>query len=218
MDCSAFVQSKSGIEIGGPSQTLRNFYSYVHKLDNVIFSKHTVWHQFQSDKYNFGNGKTGSVIEADACQLPCSDESYDFLVSSHTLEHIANPLKALIEWKRVIKKGGHLILILPEKSHCFDHKRDYTKFNVILEKYLRNVGEDNLDSLGEILKNHDLSLDKPAGTFEQFVRRSLNNYENRCLHHHVFNSDLVSNMAIFTGLELLQTQIDGLDMWFLLKK
>ncbi len=29
------------------------------------------------------------------------DEKYDFVVASHALEHIANPLRAVSEWTRV---------------------------------------------------------------------------------------------------------------------
>lgn len=217
MDCSEFVQLKSGIEIGGPSSSFQQIYARVISLDNVVFSKKTIWYEFQSDEYNFYPGKRGRIIEAEATSLPCPDNFYDFALSSHNLEHIANPLKALFELKRVIKKGGYIIIILPEKSKCFDHNRQYTTFDVLLDKYKRNVGEDNLDSLVDILSHHDLSMDPAAGTFEQFVRRSLDNYKNRCLHHHVFNYDLISAMCDYVGLQLLSSHINGIDMWFVLK-
>lgn len=40
-------------------------------------------------------------------------EKYNYVFSSHCLEHIVNWKKALDEWVRVIKKGGYLILYLP---------------------------------------------------------------------------------------------------------
>jgi len=42
-----------------------------------------------------------------------SDNSMDFVFSSHTLEHIEDTARALSEWWRVIKPGGYLILYLP---------------------------------------------------------------------------------------------------------
>jgi len=56
------------------------------------------------------------------------------------LEHIANPLKAINEWLRIIKNGGYVIIIVPEKSCCFDHKRNYSKFSTLLSQYEKNVG------------------------------------------------------------------------------
>lgn len=124
-------------------------------------------------------------------------------------------MKALKEWKRITKSD--IILILPNKDICFDHKRNYTNFEVILDKYNRDIGEDNLESLDEILEKHDLNLDEAAGTLEQFKIRSLNNYDNRALHHHVFNYDLVYDMCKYLNISLIDHNIDGLNMWFHLK-
>ena len=44
------------------------------------------------------------------------DEQFDFLYSSHTLEHLQNPAAALINWFRVLKPGGFLILYIPHRD------------------------------------------------------------------------------------------------------
>ena len=51
---------------------------------------------------------------------------------------------------------------------CFDHKRNISLFSIILKQYEKNVGEDDLSTLPEILEKHDLTRDLPAGNFEQF--------------------------------------------------
>jgi len=43
-------------------------------------------------------------------------ESFDTVHSSHCLEHMVDPCKALAEWWSVVKKGGYLILIVPEEN------------------------------------------------------------------------------------------------------
>ena len=42
------------------------------------------------------------------------NESFDFVYSSHTLEHMADPRIALENWWRVLKRGGYLILYVPD--------------------------------------------------------------------------------------------------------
>lgn len=42
-----------------------------------------------------------------------ADESFDYVYSSHTLEDMPYPAAVLMEWWRVIKPGGRLILYLP---------------------------------------------------------------------------------------------------------
>lgn len=147
-----------------------------------------------------------------------ANESYDFVFSSHSLEHIANPLKAVKEWLRVIKPGGHIIIIVPEKSQCFDHKRSYSKFETLQIQFERNVGEDDLSTLPEILRNHDLSMDPPAGDFSAFTKRSLNNYSNRCLHHYVYDDDLLIKICNYFGCEFVYKETQGLNRWFVMRK
>lgn len=78
--------------------------------------------------------------------LPYETESLDFVFASHTLEHIPDYVKTLQEWHRVLKIGGHMVLLLPhaflyERAYyipgpwgsCDDHKRVYTPSRVLRE-------------------------------------------------------------------------------------
>jgi len=64
----------------------------------------------------------------------------DFVFSSHLLEHLEDPEKALKEWWRVIKIGGYLVLYLPHKDFYPnvgeaganpDHKHDFIPRDII---------------------------------------------------------------------------------------
>ena len=45
-----------------------------------------------------------------------ADESMDFVHSSHTLEHMRDPARALANWFRAVKPGGHLIVTVPDED------------------------------------------------------------------------------------------------------
>lgn len=45
-----------------------------------------------------------------------ADGSYDFLHSSHCLEHMVDPYVALQNWARIVKKGGFLIVTVPDED------------------------------------------------------------------------------------------------------
>lgn len=40
--------------------------------------------------------------------------SFDFVHSAHCLEHMLDPREAIINWWRVLKPGGHLVVIVPD--------------------------------------------------------------------------------------------------------
>ena len=44
------------------------------------------------------------------------DNTFDFAVSSHCLEHMVQPTEALINWIRVVKPGGHIVVTIPEEE------------------------------------------------------------------------------------------------------
>src|ERR1035437_1862870 len=69
-----------------------------------------------------------------------ASEKYDFMFSAHLLEHIDDYKKALSEWWRLIKVGGHLCLYLPhadfypnigKEGANPDHKHDFRPKDII---------------------------------------------------------------------------------------
>lgn len=216
-----FVENKHGVEVGGPSALFRTVlpvYEFVGRLDGVNFSTDTIWEgRLESgETFTYYKNRTGHQFIADATDLSdIASESRDFLLSSNCLEHVANPLKALVEWKRVIKPGGALILVLPNKESNFDHRRPFTRFEHLLDDFNGDVGEDDLTHLDEILALHDLPMDPPAGDLEHFRQRSLKNFENRTLHHHVFDIPLIEKMLDYVGFEVLDMTTTRTDFFAL---
>ena len=208
---------KSGVEIGGPSNTGRIVYQHATTIDNVIFSKDTIWSK-HTDEYNYYENKKGKVIINDSVNIHLvENDRYDFCFSSHSLEHIANPLKAIREWLRIVKSGGFIVIVVPEKSQCFDHRRNYSSFTTLLAQYEKEVGEDDLSTLPEILQNHDLAMDPPAGDLGAFTKRSLDNFNNRCLHHYVYSDELLHDICNYFKCEFVYNETQGINRWFLMK-
>ena len=64
------------------------------------------------------------------------DASFDFLFSSHCLEHLNDPAEALSNWIRVVRPGGHLVVTVPDEdlyeqgvwpsTYNTDHKVTFT--------------------------------------------------------------------------------------------
>jgi SAM-dependent methyltransferase len=145
---------------------------------------------------------------SDGSRLALRSEVYAFLLASHVLEHCANPLKAIIEWKRVLQPNGIMVLLLPHKAATFDHRRPYTDFAHLETDFRRDVGETDLTHLDEILALHDLSLDPAAGSWMDFRDRGRRNAENRCLHHHVFSPELLIDICTWAGMTLLSVSVE----------
>jgi SAM-dependent methyltransferase len=194
----AFVE-KTGLEFGGPSLIFAQrgifpVYQLAARIDNCNFDYQTLWEGKITPQSGFrfnaarAPGKQFVAEATDVGFIP--DGTYDFVLSSHMLEHSANPLKAMREWLRVLKPGGTLFIVLPHRDGTFDHRRPITPLRHLMEDFERQMSEDDLTHLPEILELHDLRRDPEAGGFEAFKARSERNRENRGLHHHVFDTRL----------------------------
>ena len=69
-----------------------------------------------------------------------NDECIDYVFSSHLLEHLQHPWDALVEWFRVLKVDGYVVMYLPLKDHYpnvgevganLDHKHNLTPHVVL---------------------------------------------------------------------------------------
>ena len=196
-----------GIEIGGPSNifSIRGampVYLFAEKVDGVNFSNKTIWEGKikEGENYNYYKNLFGLQYIAEGSDLSLlKDNQFDFLLSSHSLEHIANPIKALNHWRRVLKERGRLVLILPDSSVTFDRKRPITKLEHLIEDYNNNVGEDDNTHYNEVIDLHDMDLDKALGSREILKERTIQNLSYRAVHHHVFNFELIKDLLSYTG-------------------
>lgn len=210
--------NKKGFEVGGPSEIFKYTgtipaYHFAKKIDNINFSDFTTWEKKIAEGLSFkftdrNNIENGYQYIGEASDLGfLSNGTYDFLLSSHCIEHLANPIQGLMEWVRVVKKGGVLVIVFPHKEGTFDHKRPVTSLAHLIDDYNNNTDEKDLTHLEEILALHDLNLDLPAGNIDEFKKRSLKNYENRCLHQHVFDPKLAIELIDYMNLEIVDVVI-----------
>ncbi len=52
-------------------------------------------------------------LHFDIMDIPLPDESYEYIICNHVLEHVENDITAMKEFYRVLKKGGTAILQVP---------------------------------------------------------------------------------------------------------
>src|SRR3954469_10290317 len=222
----SLVEGKSGIEIGGPTDGFQPWqaipryyyglstplpiYDRVGSLDNCNFSDQTIWSSHH-ERFHFSRGRPpGRNIIAEGSNLsPVPDAAYDFVLSSHNLEHFANPVKALLEWKRITRRNGALVLVLPDYRRTFDHNRTPTPVDHMMDDYEKNIGEEDTTHLPEVLQHHDVRMDGTLQTHtpEELRARSLANVSSRCMHHHVFDENNSRELLARVGLEVLAVEL-----------
>lgn len=74
------------------------------------------------------------------------DESFDGILCVHVLEHLKNPYKAILEFSRVLKKSGNLVIVLPYSKN----NKPIKNFKSDIAKHFYNW---NFNSINELLND-----------------------------------------------------------------
>jgi SAM-dependent methyltransferase len=77
-------------------------------------------------------------------------ESFDFVIGCHVIEHVFDPIGSFVNAYRVLKPGGTLLLVVPDKNRTFDRDRPVTALEHL------------------ILDNAESSAERDRGHYEEF--------------------------------------------------
>ena len=185
-----FFNNKSGIVIGG---RLRWYFKALietsQKISNV-----------DNCPADIANHDVDYVTDA-ANLFFAEDESLDFVCSSHVLEHLANPLKAIAEWKRVIKKGGIIYVGVPDKRYTFDRKRPRTPLSHLIGDFEKDTDQTDKTHISEFLEKFDEGNPRHSN-IEQRRENVRNNPESQ-VHHHVWIADDIKEIFEHMSLRII---------------
>lgn len=98
----------NGIDIGAGNDTLANLIPMFPGIKSI---------------------KSWDINDGDAQYLEsCKEGQFDFVHSSHCLEHMEDYGVALYNWIRVTRPGGYLVITIPDEN-MYEHNQWPSKFN-----------------------------------------------------------------------------------------
>jgi SAM-dependent methyltransferase len=83
---------------------------------------------------------------------PLADTSQDFVIASHVLEHVAEPIGLIDEMHRVLKPGGVALVLLPDRRRTFDRRRRPTQLEHLVAEFEAGVTEVDDDHIRDFLE------------------------------------------------------------------
>lgn len=154
------------------------------------------------------DGTPNANIIAEADSIPRPDASYDFVFSSHVLEHLPNVIKALHEWLRVLKPGGNLFLVLPHADRTFDRMRAKTTLEHLIEDHQKGVTAPDRSHIEEMERGWK-AQGRPEDDEEYRRRWGADPWDwdfrfaNDVVHYHVWTQDEIVRLLQHLGLKIL---------------
>jgi len=95
------------------------------------------------EKYRNWNVDTSAIEEVDvvwksgSLAAALKDHGpFDYILASHVIEHIPDPIRFLEDCQVILKPDGKLSLVVPDKRYCFDYYRQLTTTGEWIEAFL----------------------------------------------------------------------------------
>ncbi len=77
-----------------------------------------------------------STYVCDLAAIPVEDERFDAILFTQTMEHLPDPLKVLVELRRVLKPGGSMICTAPLFFQEHEQPYDFYRYTQFAWRYL----------------------------------------------------------------------------------
>jgi len=110
------------------------------------------------------------------------ENSLDFVVACHVIEHTYNPLGVLLGAYKALRRGGRLVLTVPDKERTFDRERQITSFEHVTADFRRRSKSRDLEHYYDYGKNV-LALDHAASV--QYAKEGCASGAD--IHYHVWD-------------------------------
>lgn len=138
-----YLDNLKGIEIGGSAHNSFNLpnclnVDYTDDMDTI----------FKQGEFQLCGEKMKVDVIANGDDLPFKDETQDFVLSSHVIEHFFDPIKAIKEWLRVTKKGGYIFIIAPKQDSLPGETRPCTKVEELIARHTGKMTKEEVDMSG----------------------------------------------------------------------
>jgi len=129
--------------------------------------------------------------------------SLDFVVAAHVIEHTPNPVGAIVESHRCLKKGGKLVLVIPDKRRTFDKNRELTSLDHLVADYENPDRERDLENYLDFFQNARMA-EEPLAEAKKAHGEGID------IHYHVWDpssfhsmmTHIVDNFADFSSFEI----------------
>jgi SAM-dependent methyltransferase len=128
------------------------------------------------------------------------DRSQDFVICSHVLEHLAEPIGLLADLHRILRPGGVLLILLPDRHRTFDRSRDGTPLEHLVAEFESGVTEVDAAHIRDFAEK----TGTPLGTSASERRANIELHLKRSIHVHCWDDEEFFSVLLYAVEHLNQ--------------
>jgi SAM-dependent methyltransferase len=157
----------TGLEIGALHFPL--------KVPDGVIVKYVDYSTREQNVSRFPELAASEIVETDYLEngfelASFPQSSQDFIIGNHVLEHAGNPIQVLLNWGRLLRPEGVLMVTVPVMDRCFDKGRQLTTLEHFVEDHrllqkgeIAKFKERNLHHFAEIIQISEPNIRSKGG-------------------------------------------------------
>ena len=126
-----------------------------------------------------------------ADKIPAEKASLDFIFSSHVVEHLANPLGHFAYWASLLKPGGFVAAVIPDRDGCQDYSFPASTVDEIVQEWKLGSMEVSVDHFRRWGR-----IQMPKSTVEELMA------SGRSIHVHFYTPATMADLLAQTAAQL----------------
>lgn len=133
------LDGKTGVECGA---AMHNSFGLAGSVNVAPKDDYAFYKEYQVS-FSGGYAEVDHFAEAD--NMPFEDDSQEYVISSHAVEHFPDMIGAFREWNRVLKDGGIVFMIIPlRNADANDVHRPLSTLKEITQAHLQRWTPDTI--------------------------------------------------------------------------
>ena len=120
------------------------------------------------------------------------NDSLDFIIGNHFLEHVENPVLTLENMLRVVRPGGRLFIAIPDKRYTFDKQRVITPLDHFIKDYTEGPSWSEQEHYIDFVSNTEHGVNKSTSEILEVVEKL--KQKNWSIHYHVWDHQAMIKM------------------------
>jgi len=96
-----------------------------------------------------------TLLEMDACDMTFDDNEFDHVIATFIMTVVPDPVKAVSEMKRVLKKGNSLVIV----NHFLSDNKHLAWVEGKIDPFCRKIGFRTADSLQSLASEANLQIE-----------------------------------------------------------
>lgn len=123
-----------------------------------------------------------------------AQESNDFVIANHFIEHCQNPIQTLENIFRILRIGGYMYMAIPDKRYTFDLLRPVTSLEHFIKDYEEGPEWSEYDHYYEFVKYTEHGKGKTESEIKEVIKEL--KAKNFSIHYHVWDHQSMLDMFI----------------------